>query len=487
MRRLSGFVFDTYDDVDGDVLRSIVEDPGRLPPFVKSAARLSEDQIAQTPDDRFALVLFDGTEKLKKYATVDKGNTTLSVLYLVKQAHLMPRPLVKTAARNLIGALNLHGLPVPEELQKLAGDKDDNEKGEKGPGPEKKNLKTAVPGKSTSKPYKPNARVSPINFDELANGPKESHDNPQLGRYDAGREDLNERTNINGTEGSNFMELPAFPQKEKIKTAGATFDSASRQQLPGAQNFFNTQAQVKEQSWRESPYFDVSGWDPSMPIGEERQPERTLLEGSYPIDGYDQVKTASAYFDTNWRDLNFRDRHTYCVKLAARMEELGMEVPEKIARYGSETYAADCDSYVEARRSYVLEDAHDTLDMLIEKRAQVSPGVFAEALAEFDRMNNLNWHWDAQIADPWYSTFGPSIEKVADLDQNWRFDAVGCRINDEDLKTFANNRGERLKSYFGDDIAKEFIKNPRKTFEGLTDEKKLFIARLCQDKYETSF
>jgi hypothetical protein len=163
------------------------------------------------------------------------------------------------------------------------------------------------------------------------------------------------------------------------------------------------------------------------------------------------------------------------------MSELGMDVPEKVARYGSNTYAADCESYVEARRSYVHEEFHDTLDMLLEKRAQVSPQVFAEALAEFDRMNDLNWHWDAQIADPWFTTFGPSLEKVAD--QNWRWDGPGVRVSEQDLEILARNRRERMNSVFGDEITKEFIKHPKATFMGLSDEKKLLIARFAMDRY----
>lgn len=475
MTKLSGYVFDTYDDEDGQVLRTIVENPSHLPTFVKTAARLTEAQISELPDDQFALIMLSettaGPMKFKKYATVDKGNTILSVLYLLKQASILPSEMAQTVARNLIGALDRHDLPIPEELSKMAN---------------KKN--TASFGYASGKSQKPylNGKVQQLQYPEILEEPKESHDNPQLGRHDAAWSDVNQRTNAEGTPGSNFLELPAFPQKEKIKTASAEdiayWDAARQKQSPQEYaNLFSQNPQPKQQSWRESPYFDISGWDPSMPGTDVAPPERTLLNGSYPIDGYDQVKTASVYFDDNWKNLGFRDRHTYCVKLAARMTELGMPLPENVARYGSTTYAADIDSYVEARRSYVHEEAYPALDMLLEKRAQVSPVVFAEALSEFDHLNDLNWHWDAKIADPWYSTFGPSLEKIAE--ENWRWDGVGTRICEDDLRDLARNSYDRVANNFGTDFAKEFAKSPKTFFISLPDPNKIILARFASDRH----
>lgn len=466
MRRLSFFVFDTYDDGDGRVLRSVVDDPSHLPPFVKTAMRLTPHQIDHLPDDRFALVLFDGTDKLKKYATVDKGNTTLSVMYLLKQAHLLPIEAVKTAARNLIGACLEHGLSVPPELLKAAEDGT-----------------SSVSGKTRSL-YAKGSKVNKINF-PIPEEAKESHENPQLGKHDASWDDVKERTNFEGSPGTNFVELPAFPQKERVKVAGAVLDGLGNS-LNELEGLFDASARTKQQSWRESPYFDASGWDPSKAVdADQKMPEQTLLAGSYPIDGFDQVKTASQYFNENWKALPPRDRHTYCVKLAARMGELGMAIPEDIARYGSETYAADVDSMLSYRRARVPEDAHDTLDMLIEKRAQVSPGVFAEALAEFDRLNNLNWEWDANIPDPWYSTFGPSLEKIAS--DNWRYDSNGTRVSEADLQVLARNGHERLCKSFGADFAKEFSKNPKQVFESLPSPNKLILARLASDRHNGTY
>lgn len=450
MRRLSGFVFDTYDDAGGQVLRSVINDPSDIPPFVKTASRLTPSQIDALPDDKFALVLLDEGYKLKKYAMVDEGNTTLSVLYLLKQAHLLPPAAVKTAAHNLMAACQHYGLEIPQQLKMAA-----------------MTGMSPVSGKSQH-PYMRGAKVNHINF-PVPSGPKESADNPTLGNHDAAWDDVSGRTNAAGSPGSNFMELPLFPQKEKVKTAAPA----------GAEVI------VKQKSWFESPYYDASGWDPMSTEPEPALPERTLLGDNYPADSWAQVKTASIYFKENVRDFAPRDRHEYCVKLASRMDELGMDVPPEVERYGSTTYASDVEAYVEARRSYVLEEHHPALDLLLEKRAQVGPTAFAEALAEFDKATNLNWHWGAQIADPWYSTFGPSLEKVAAAD--WRYDDCGTRINERDLERLARNGHERLTKSFGADFAKEFAKSPKAVFESLPTPNKLILARLASDQHNGTY
>ena len=452
MRHLSNYVFDSYDDADGQVLRAIAPDPSFLPDLVKTAARLTSEQVDNLPDDQFALILFDGLSKLKKYATVDAGNTMLSVAYLLKQAYLLPPAAVKTAARNLIGASEFHDLPIPYELKVAA-----------------MTGKSPVSGKA-QKPYADHAKVNKINWPAIADAPNEFHENPQLGNHDAGTADIDQRTNYTSTAGTNFEEVPIFPQKEKTKIAA-----------PEGAIVVN---KVKE--WREAPYYDASGWDPSQAYSEEpAMPERTLLGDRYPVDSFSQVKTASVYFNENWKSFSPRDRHEYCVKLASRMEELGMNVPEDIARYGSNSYASDVNAYVEQRRLYVDESFGEGIDLLLEKRAQVSPGVFAEALAEFDKLAGLDEFWGHHVADPWYSTFGPSMQKVAEED--WRWDRDGVRISEDDLEVLARNGHERLCKSFGADFAKEFSKSPKAVFNSLPDPNKLILARLASDRHAGTF
>lgn len=512
MPRLSGYVFDHHDDVDGRIVKSAFPSFRDIPDFVKTAARLSESEIDTLPDDQFALVLLDGGSKFKKYATVDAGNTALSVLYLLKQAHLLPKDAVKIAACNLIEACNLHGLDIPVELVKAA---------QEGMG---------VSGMS-QQPY---GKGSKVQKKMPEDPPKESRENPLLGQGDAAWFDVEERTNREGTPGVNFVTVPAFSPKEKEKTAtssdlppitlafrrpdghmhveddmgnyykvpydvfkkthGHMLKEYPELHTPMDQKHFDlfmgastktasAETISRERSWRESPYYDASEWNPSEhEVGEDApMPERTLLNEKYPVDSFSQVKTASAYFNENWRELHPRERHEYCVKLASRMLELGVAVPTEMERYASVTYAADVDSYVGLRRQHVPEEYHSSIDLLLEKRAQVKPDTFAETLAEFDIMTGLRWEWDAGVPDPWMSTFGPSFQKLAD--ENWRWDKDGTRISQDDLENLARNGHSLLCKTFGADFAKEFSKKPKDVFLSLPEPNKLLVARMASDRH----
>ncbi len=452
MHRLARYVFDQYDDVDGRVLRSIAPQLGDIPDFVKTASRMTEEEARRTPDDKFALVMLDDGHKLRKYAANNPGQTALSVVYLLKQAHLLPPEAVKIAASNLIDACTRFHLEVPVDLLKAA---------EEGHSP--------VSGKGPD--YYKNGKIIRTSFppkQERGKAPA----NPRLGEADGANDNVDQRTNMQGVSGTNVLRIPPFPQKEKekeahVKTAGA----------------LDVETRIKAQSWRQAPYVDMASWDPSaagfgMPMPESTS--MTLLEGAYHIEGYDQVKTASAYFVDNWKDFEPRKRHEYCVKLASRLEELGIDVPEDVARYGSETYAADVDSYVAMRKSWVAEEYHPALNLLLEKRAMVEPGTFAEALSDFDQMTGLNWNWDSQIADPWRSTFGPSLKKLAS--QNWRWEDEDTRICEGDLIALATNGHEQVRKAYGEDFAKEFHKKPKTVFESLPAPEKLILARMAMDR-----
>lgn len=459
MRGIAGYVVDHYDDVHGEVLTSRFQSPDTIPEFVKTAHRLSGEEHANMPDDAFALVLFDQGNKMKKFAMVDKGNTALSVVYLLEQGHLLPPEAVKTAAVNLINACEHYGLAIPETLKEAA-----------------KSGVSGVSGKGQT-PYARGAKVLKMQF----NSPKESdgayHENPQLGKQEED-EDLKARVNLDSPQGTNFIQIPHFSSKETIKDdhAGST-DNMKQAMVKTAYDTV-----TRQKGWRESPHMDISGWDPRQAFNSvEPENRETLLRGHYPVDTYDQVKTASAYFEEHWKQFVARDRHTYCVKLAQKLASLGLPVSEEIERYGSTTYASDVAEQTNVRRGLVAEEFHPSLDLLLEKRAGVQPETFAEALNDFDHMTNLHFHWGAHVMDPWYTTFGPSQEKLASA--NWTYDEMGTRIHEDNLKALATNGIHLVRHSFGGKFADEFQKSPKTFFEALPKPQKLVLARLAADPH----
>jgi len=121
MRSLSGLVLDVYDDVNGDVLRSIYPTPSTIPSVVKQAHLLSPEERFRYPSDVFSLVIHQDEAALRKFACIDPGNTILSVEYFLRTHHKLPEEAIKVAAANLATACSWYGLPENRHLYKLAG------------------------------------------------------------------------------------------------------------------------------------------------------------------------------------------------------------------------------------------------------------------------------------------------------------------------------------------------------------------------------
>jgi hypothetical protein len=106
---------DFYDD-RGALLREVVPDLSEVPDFVKTASRVTQDDESNL----FALVIQDGGHVLKKFATVDRGNTWLSTLYFFQNRDQLPEEAQKVAASHLLHACLCYDIDPPEELAKIA-------------------------------------------------------------------------------------------------------------------------------------------------------------------------------------------------------------------------------------------------------------------------------------------------------------------------------------------------------------------------------
>jgi len=115
----TGEIFDFYDDPQGLVLKKKV-DARQIPEFVKRAQYKSHEALSVLPDDAFALVMVDGGKKFRKYACIDSGNTTLSVIYFMENKDKLTKEAQVAAASNLVHACLSYGIEPPEALLKVA-------------------------------------------------------------------------------------------------------------------------------------------------------------------------------------------------------------------------------------------------------------------------------------------------------------------------------------------------------------------------------
>ena len=94
---MSGIILDVYDDpsaVSGEV------HPSNMTPAMKTASRMTREELDQLPDSLYALCLYEGGDPpLRKYACVDRGHTELHVVAFLKQAGKLDEELRRTPRR----------------------------------------------------------------------------------------------------------------------------------------------------------------------------------------------------------------------------------------------------------------------------------------------------------------------------------------------------------------------------------------------------
>lgn len=233
------------------------------------------------------------------------------------------------------------------------------------------------------------------------------------------------------------------------------------------------------------PYVDISTSDVSTPSKSDPVPDElyALIDDTgnrqFPLVSWSQVKLASDFFSEQGSRLHPRTRRQFCIKLASRADELGVDVDDAVLQYGSTTYGPDG----QLKRAYEMRrqlwrDGHDEaislLDALMEKRASIQPDAFAESLAQLDIHVGSDRYWDRWVPDPWASTFG--IQKEA----RWRW-VHGTEVLTEDqLERFVVSSKAFLHENFGDDLAEGLAKNPTVVFDSLPLPQKRVIARLAQ-------
>jgi len=236
---------------------------------------------------------------------------------------------------------------------------------------------------------------------------------------------------------------------------------------------------VKVASVMESPYVEADYYDDKVKTA-SADPATSLLGGQLSLLPYDNVVKARDYFEEQGMYMHPRDRHDYCVKLAARAEQLGIPVSDTVRKYGSTKFASRGAVKVAFERRSQLWSSLDNQEgdgvavQLLEKRAGMDPDVFVEAVAELDAQTGIDQYWGNEIPDPWLSVFG--VEKTA----AWTWEQSGEYLTEEALKKFCAEDADVIKEKFGEDMAKSMAKSPTTIFDSLPLEQKRVIARMAQ-------
>lgn len=240
------------------------------------------------------------------------------------------------------------------------------------------------------------------------------------------------------------------------------------------------------------PHVDVSGQEPPTLIHEKKAQYYALPSmETYPLDGYDQVEKAAAYFEEWGKRMPPEMRHEYCVNLVKRASALGIPVSETAERYGSETFAPDGEikMAMDARKTVLLDDEKIlVLDKLASKQPALSPDDFAGLLSDFDRWAGLTPHYGGDVPDPYFSTFGKTASKQeSKIDPDESIIIGNEYVTKRKLVELANSRQEALTDRFGVDFAKEFRNDPLTIFNSLPRDQKLVLMRMAHSNKSMIF
>lgn len=230
------------------------------------------------------------------------------------------------------------------------------------------------------------------------------------------------------------------------------------------------------------PTVDTTSHEPPKLITEKKASRYAMpSQGKYPLDGYDQVKMASAYFDEWYKHMLPDTRREFCQNMVKRAHELGISVSPLAEQYAGETFASPAHIKValDARRSVLLDqDQLDTLDKVAAARPVLTPDGFAATLSEFDRLTGLEHHYGGDIPDPYVSTFA-KLGHESDADPHASIVVGNEYLPLRDLITFSRIGKNIMAQRFGDEIATAFTKNPKAIFDSLPRDQKLVIMRMA--------
>jgi hypothetical protein len=249
-----------------------------------------------------------------------------------------------------------------------------------------------------------------------------------------------------------------------------------------------TLTKVAEVAWEDrDPVVSVTGQAPAAKTKLAR-PDADgdyaviLEDGSrhYPIDTWDRVKLAEAYYQEEQIRMQPEIRRQFAVKLASKCYDLGYPLDADIFEAGSPEYAntGHIKASLEMRKTACdpAGGGREFLDELMDKVGSIQPEVFAETLRRFDVQTGLHQGWDHLVLDPWASTFG--IDKVAKV--VWEQGAD--RVTEDQLKNLAQNQQSGLQEIFNEGFTKEFVKDPVSIFNSMPDPQKKIIARMACDE-----
>lgn len=462
--KTAGVVLDFYDDLPGAHFKKAFPLPEELPECIKTAHILTPEEREVLRDDAYALVMSDSGKVLRKFACVDEGNTVLSVLYFMENADKLPAEAVKTAAENLFAFCEEFGLPVPSKVKTAA---------KSGMARTRDPIMQPLLGDSADWAQR-------TNLVSVRGGADQGRVIPTASQmktaeaHGGGVTLTTDKKNV-GVK----SKMPKLNVNGKFTTTVADIEAKKkdRERVNYLDSFHKLNPEADPRKTKKAAPVDITGQEPELKV-KRASADLTALGGKYPLDSMADVQRAIQYFEENHKEMSPIETHIFAVKTAARAEELGLQVPEDLTRYGSIEYAPDVDFHMANRLAVCSPEYKELYTELREKRASMEPEEFADLLTEADTLSKLRWSWGGDVADPYYATFGKTAS-------SWSWQSrTGDFISEDDLRWLARNGRPLIHKHFSSELVNGFINDPIAVFESLPDDSKVILARLAAGKYD---
>jgi len=522
--RIAGIVLDLHDDPKGLVLRNKLASSGvDLPKKLASYRPLDEEQRDALPDRLFALVATSGDETVRKFAMDSAENLSLSLIYFDETHRLLPYETQQKVACNLINGCSWYEVDPPEGLVKIAlnplsalnvglGVMDMASKAREGSMQGRANMDAFRQAQASGSKIAA-GRTIDLSLDEdqamqKGDGPEAGHIFGPLGlfsQHDATHrkldEQLSKRDQLEPVAGGNPGKAKGVEVSKKADLNGtdimpqstlrsvSTRNNPSRLGLPQKTSAAKIAEELIPVGWQHCG--DLSIAEPPTTRKVASHTNFALPHvNRYPIDTEQQVKTAMAYFDEHVMDIAPIERRVFAFSVGERAQELGVKTAGRVLDYLGEGYGPFIEGELHARiAAYEGTGRSAGYEVLLEKKAEISPMIMADMLREVDGQTGAaEIYGRLGLKDPYAAVYGSaklaSAQKPEDDAYSW------CEGNDyvSGIQLSAlSKRGLKLDELFGQEFADEFQKDPIGTFKSMPSPQKVVLSRLASDSSAGTF
>jgi len=224
------------------------------------------------------------------------------------------------------------------------------------------------------------------------------------------------------------------------------------------------------------PHVDVSKRERLKEPEPVKRAQHYALRDRYPLDSYDQVKMASAYFDQWHKDMPLDDRREYALNMVKRATALNIPVSDIAQVYGStkKASAEHLEMILDMRKGLTGSATDKAVLSKIASIASTLPGDYlAQAISAFDKKAGLDKLYARSLPDPYQSVFGEKVASFSEVIDN-------TVVTEERLKALAKVGRQWVAKMFGEDMSVEFMEDPVGIYQSLPTEQRKMLGRLAE-------